>query len=681
MRIKPSQSVENRDEFKTLRSQLADRDLLYRPDVQRLLKNADQAWSHAIYSSLIERLKLILEEQITDGQRRPDAFRPYGPLQLLSQGRLHLLDQIDGTPFLIDPNKLTTGMIVLGPQGSGKSRFIRHLCKQLREIKPETKITVLDLKGGFSCLQGFRHVDLSGMSVDLAQPENITKDIFIHELMPIIADTAGLIYGLDFLRRAVDICLSQLRIYRQAGGATNICLRDILQALKIIKVSHFREVGYLDASRTAISLIVGRHGLFSCRRALSLDWLFSSNTVINARCLTHELQCKALALFLLFWLYQRARNNPEFKELKHLLIIDDATRFIGVANQFSGQNKTSQLGHLLAILRSTGVGCIFATQLPAQVDPAVFSLSRSMIIVGNVNGEDHLRVIQSFMSLTQEQKSAILQFQTREALAFVSGCQWPRPVHGFVPFVEDENIGNVYRVDTKSMIVPWHPLTQLPRQEDANKEVEKTHKEDAIQIKTEFDRLIYDRIQFPYQKVRVLIKRLKMPVRNYETAKTQAVQEGFMIYSQCGKSVYLVPTAKAYQRFKTPCPYERATSIEHAFYVGLAAHLLKQDKNIARVQQETPIGARGQTIDVTASTHSGEMIAVEVTLSTSNLASNAAKLQDTSYKEIIWLTKDAVTAKAVRAFFNKLRSLPDDLISKFRYVHLAKFEKQHKGGK
>jgi hypothetical protein len=75
------------------------------------------------------------------------------------------------------------------------------------------------------------------------------------------------------------------------------------------------------------------------------------------------------------------------------------------------------------------------------------------------------------------------------------------------------------------------------------------------------------------------------------------------------------------------------------------------------------------------------MTAYEITISTSNLLSNATKLQDTAYEKIVWLCKDAVTAKAVRSYFNKSSALPSDLLSKFEYLHFSKFSSQINKGK
>ena len=687
MRIKPSQSNNQRQKAEALEKELRDKALIFHPDVQRLLKTANNTYSQAIYDSVITRLHLILESHATECMRTSDPFRPYGPQSLLSQGSLRLINQMDEQEFLIDPNNLVTGMLIAGPQGSGKSRFIIHLCcNELLRTTPNVKITIIDPKNGFGNLAQFRHIDLDNTSLDLTSPPNVSQRNFVYEFMPILADTCHLIYSLDFVNQAVDIAYSQLQHYaKQTGRETSLCIRDIYEALLSIKVTNFRQVGYHDAAKTALSLILGVQSIFSCRMGLSLEWIFSQNTVINARNLTNSYQCKVLVIFLLFWLYQRARNLPETTEIKHVLIIDDASRFVGTANEFNAQKRTSSLGHILSVLRSSGVCCVFASQLPAQIDPAVLSLSRNIIVTGNVNGEENLRILKSLMSLTEDEKNAIPRFKTREALAFISGSPWPYPVHGWTPFVADSPIQNSPSHDCSSMIAPWRALTDIPQKETSEQVPEQRttiqSEKPAPNLTGSTDKLVWDCISYRFDKVRDRVKRLDFSIRIYESAKAAAMQDGLIIESSLGKSKHLIPTKKAYDGFNFPCPYERNASTEHSFYVQLAAHILKQDVTLSKVQVETPIGKKGSAVDVTTTAKNGTMTAYEITLSTGNLLSNAAKFQDTAYKRIIWLCRDAATAKAVRSYFNKSSALPSDLLSKFEYLHFSKFSSQIKKGK
>ena len=529
----------------------------------------------------------------------------------------------------------------------------------------KTKIIIIDPKNGFRNLPGFRHINLDEIAFDLKAPSNVNQINFIYTFMPILANIASIIYGLEFLNRAVDIAFSQLQQY---GKETSLCLKDIYEALLTIKPNSFKERGYYDTSKIGLSFILGKQNLFCCRKGLSLEWLFNQNTVLNVRSLTNELQCKLLLNYLLLWFYEKFKNYPESKSLKHLIIVDDASRFVGIDNQFNAAQKTSPLGHILAVLRSAGVATIFASQLPGQIDPAVLSLSRNVAVIGSVNGEKNLKTIQGLISLTHDQKNAIPRFKTREGFVFISDCDWPYPVHGWTPEVEDLPEHDIEPVDCSAMITPWHSLTQ----NSSMKEI--AIKSESPNFSSAMDKLIWDCINYPFDKVRGRVKRLSLSVRIYEAAMNPAIQEGYLLRSMAGKSVYLIATKKAFEKFNIPCPYERSTSIEHAFYVNLTAHKLRQNKTL-KVQTEVPIGTNGATIDTTSIDNEGQMTAFEITLNTSNLLSNGAKLQDTAYERIVWLCKDAATSNAVKAYFNKNISLPKELKEKFEYTHFSNFMK------
>jgi hypothetical protein len=695
MLIPCSQSKEHHDEWLALEGRVRKKEnLIHDPAVQRLLKTAHNTFNEWAYRLSVERLQLILKVGNINEMRKPDEFRPYCPASLSRSGNLHLIDQMDGIPIFINHHKFVTGLGIFGPQGAGKSYAIIDFCGEIRRIDPNIKITIVDPKGAFSNLASFLHIDMMNASFDLMPPSNAGIENFNYELMPILADTAGLIYSLDMLYQAADIAFGQRRHYMgQTGIDPGICLKDIRESLNLIKVSGFRKMGYHDAATTAMSLILGKQNLFACRKGISLDWLFCQNAVLNARCLTDDMQCRFFAIYLLYWLYQRSRYNPETNQIKHIIIIDDASRFIGaVGNQFDGHSKTSPLGHILAVLRSAGICFVYATQLPSQVDPAVLSLTRNGLVIGNINGESNLNVIRNMMSLTYEKTAAIPRFKTRETLVFISGHDWPHPIHGWTPTVNISDYTTANPLKAAIDITPWHSLNNIPQQQTTETVTPPAHinerqnsaaaakaassVSDSIKVKGSTDKLVLDCIHYPFDKASDHAAKLDS-IREYDAAKTEAVQNGLLIESQCGKPLYLIPTQAAYDKFGIVNPYQRATSVEHAFYVRLAASILKKQSGLT-IHIETPVGAKGATIDVTTVDKSGNMIAYEITLSTSNLSSNASKLQDTAYKKIVWLSRDADTSKAVTAYFNKSASLPPELTSKFECVHFSKWISQMK---
>jgi len=107
---------------------------------------------------------------------------------------------------------------------------------------------------------------------------------------------------------------------------------------------------------------------------------------------------------------------------------------------------------------------IYATQLPAQVDPSVLSLTRNILVVGNIIGNEHLRVIQNMMSLTDTQVFSIPAFKTRQTLAFISGSNWAYPIHGWTPNVELNQYTTANPQPVQINVIPWHPLTEIPQQ-------------------------------------------------------------------------------------------------------------------------------------------------------------------------------------------------------------------------
>lgn len=131
MRVPLSKIEPYSQEILAIEEEVRAKELIHDAGVQMLLRTARATYNQNVFCSTTEQLRFILESEKKESLRKPDSFRPYGPEQLLNRGNLHLLTQMDGTPFKIDPNKIVTGMLILGSQNSGKSRFIIHLCKEL----------------------------------------------------------------------------------------------------------------------------------------------------------------------------------------------------------------------------------------------------------------------------------------------------------------------------------------------------------------------------------------------------------------------------------------------------------------------------------------------------------------------------------------------------------------------
>lgn len=692
----PPSSPEPQLDPLAVEEKLRECNLIYQEPVQRLLADLHMCRSEKIRDSILRRLQWRIDHYDLESMRKPDPFRPYGPQCLLQQGNLHFLTQMDGVAWRIFVDKLLTGVLIVGPQQAGKSRLIVSLCEQIVRLDPSIVITLLDPKDGFRFYTPrfqAQYLDLSSVSLDLCPPAGIPYEDFVFEFMPILADSLGLIYGIDILNGAAEIALAQRQEYaKKTGAETELCLQDIYTAIPLVKgTAGGRRAGYRDAAATALSRVLGHRGLFRCRAGLPLPWLFSQNAVLNTRSLTDDMQCRVLATYFLYWKYQSCRFQPEINQLRHLILIDDGSRFVGTAgNQFESASRTSPLAHILATLRSTGTGLCAASQLPALLDPSVLALTRTLVQVGSMVGQDHLKVIKNIMSLNNDQTEALTRLATREAVGLAAGSAYPRIIHGWVPPVPDPNT-DVEIAPVEVYIEPWRNLADIP----APLQSQTTAKASpdlssptptaisAAQLPVVSDlsagavKLVLEVLAFPYATINKHIERLGGSSRALEEGKAEACQKGYLFESKAGRIKYLIPTEKSVKIFQMPCPFQ-VTKGEHGFYTGLAAFLLKKDPRLATVKTEVALGRTNAASDVVTTTKSGIMFAYEVTLTATHLMGNASKyVHSVAYAKIVWLCRDDEMVQAVKGFF-RTSDLPADLLARFEYLHFSGLVKQQR---
>ncbi len=692
-RSSEEQPTDPQEQLRQIEEQLRNTNLIFRHDVQNLLKVAYYTRNPANLQFALRRLRVALDAYKVQEIRVPDAFRPYGPQSLLSQGNVLLLIQQDGVTWLVPVDSLLTGVVLVGPQQSGKTRLIVNLCREILAVDPTIVITVIDPKDTFKAFKSTlnsRYWDMGSMSFALRPPAGTSEEDFVLEFIPPLADTGGLVYGVEVLTEAALIALDQLDSFRKhTGRASELCLRDIYVSLPLVKgTSSGRRQGYREAAQTALRRILGEKGLFACRRGISMEDLFHRNTILGGRSLTDDMQCRALALFLLYWQFQRYRLEPETNRLRHLIICDDATRFFGTAgDQFGAASRTSPLAHVLAMLRSTGVGLIVATQLPALLDPSLLALSRTMVAVGPTSGSQHLKVVSDFMHLEDEQAKAVTRLSTREAVGFAPGTAFKEPLHGWVPWVDDPPAsGSPETAPTAADlgIEPWHHLADVPSSSGHQPgSSESVHTAPAsvspvapagqtgmAQEMPDAQTVVYDCVSRPFDSVSARVKRLGLSGRGFEQAKRAAVAAGWIIPSQAGQTLYLIATEKAFAAFGLPCPYaDRRVSLEHSFYTSLTAFLLKKDVRYQRVQAEVALGQQGSTTDVLATTRDGLLEAWEVSLTTNHVLANITKYRHTAHR-IVLLARTYELSVAIKGLV-KGSGLDPELIARVEYVHVS----------
>jgi len=442
-------SLEPDEELLKLEQELRQRNLLYAGEVQWLMQiaafsnNNNNQWAR-------DKLRMILESDRIMGMRTDDFFRPLAPRQLLSQGNLHMFNQVDGIPWMIPIDALTRGMLLTGPQGGGKTRLLIWICKQLSSADPPIPFFILDPKMGLENWADYlnaEYIDIDGISIDLSPPPGLDYTKWLRSLSPQLGEVIGVIYGIELLQ---DLCTISLelrdRYIKNTGKQTQVCLHDLYDTIPNLSgVSSGRRAGYKDAVSTGLNrILTGSGNVFKCRKGIDLSTLFNHNIILGCRSITDEFSARFLAFYLLYYLYESERFLPSTDKLKRVLVLDDATRFISVRTGFEASSAVSSLTHIYSVLRSSGNGIIAVSQIPHLLDKGILALSHTVVCVGALHYAEDTKMIAQMMGLNEEQRIAITQLHKQETIGLCAGSAWNKVVHGFavdVPDVEGRENG------------------------------------------------------------------------------------------------------------------------------------------------------------------------------------------------------------------------------------------------
>jgi len=430
-------------EMLKLEQELRARNLLWHPEVQWLMEKAVQCsdknarWAR-------DKFRMILEAERIHCMRTGEVFA-LAPPQLLSQGQIHLVTQLDGESFMIPRRALSRGLLIAGPQGSGKSRFVAWLCRQLNAAEPRICWWLVDPKLEFkdwaeSLDALYLDCDEPYARLDLKPPPGLSYESWLTCLAPQIGQVIGAIYGIQLIQEAGMLCIQMKADYEKKIGPTEISLQDLFNAVPFVPgVSSGRRSGYKDAVITGLSRILSGSGqLFKCRRGIDLAGLLErkQNVIFGTRSITDRFSASFLVTYLVWFLHEFDRYAPPSDDPKSCLIIDDASRYIATKEGFDKDRSLSSLAAALMTLRSSGRCFCAVSQAPHLIDPGVLSQLHTVVAIGGLHYKDDTQLLAKMMGLDEQQRLAISHLKQRECVAMCASAPWSYPVHSYVPFVE-----------------------------------------------------------------------------------------------------------------------------------------------------------------------------------------------------------------------------------------------------
>lgn len=658
-------SLEPDEELLTLEAELRRREKLHDPQVQWLMERAalcsdtNRQWAR-------DQLRMVLEADRIEDMRTGGPFRPLAPPQLLGDGDLHLLDQVDGVPWKVPWTALPRGLLVTGPQGAGKTRFIIHLCQKLNAATPPIPWFLVDPKLEFKRWAGhlkalYIDAECPDVGIDLSPPPGLTYEVWLPSLVPQIGEIIGVIYGTEILQQAAHICIERRdRYVSQSGRSTEICLQDLYHAVPSVKgASSWRRAGYKDAVLTGLSRIgSGSRTLFKCRKGIDLTGLFGRNVVFGTRSVTDDFATRFLAFYLLWYLQESERHAAPTQQPKSVLIIDDASRYIGAREGSTGR-ALSSIGSILTTMRSSGRCFVAVSQVPHLIDPGVCALMHTIVNVGGLHHAADTQLLARMMGLTEPQRQALTSLGQREAVGLAGGSAWPRAVHGHVPEVADliDHAPAEHRDIPELRTEPYTNLLDLIQThrtpEKPSRPTDKPpatkpaspatpdHGEPSSDLAANEKTLALDIVTYLACTLRERQQRLGLSARQLEDRKQALLNKELIKEVPLGKALMLAPTQQLYRLLGMDCPYKRNARDIHSFLVLLAAKLIESDPLVKSVKTEVSIGDANSTVDMIGYLHDGERQAFEVIHRTvTNIAATAAKLEGKGFSQIRFLCSD-----------------------------------------
>lgn len=404
-------------------------------DVQQIYFRAVIGTSDGHKRAII-RLKQLLESYKKLKMTLDDAFMPYALAHQINNGGrgIHILNQAYNLyPYYVDPYTFATIWLVLGKQGGGKSTAVYYMISQL-----SVPILILDPKNTWR----FRATELAA---DVIEPEYLSFDfdfdeerlpLYLHSIAEGIAHATGLQYGQSVLFECIDIVLRQRRgLYEATGQHTPVCLKDIYLALSLCDNKGSKRSMYIESTRAAIEMLLGKNRLFENRGGLPLDLLMEGRYILPCQYLS-VVQSRFLGWLFLNYLQFKSQGQPEMTQLKRLLVFDDASKFISKSDTVFGTGaQTGVYLHPLSILRSSGCGLILVDQLADPIQQDVKQLANNWLIIGGMRGTKNQPEVSAAMGLTVLQTEMIGRLQKKEAIVFCAST-YPKAIHGFIPEVQ-----------------------------------------------------------------------------------------------------------------------------------------------------------------------------------------------------------------------------------------------------
>lgn len=649
------------------------------------LENDPQSWG------LAQTVRLMLDEYEVENAGSPNHLAPPPSLEALYDPQ-HLPDTFIGrtteTNVPYGPRIVENcgSIAIAGITGGGKTSAILSIILGLLGLK-RVAILIFDVKGDFNCV------------ASLPDP-----GIRVHRLreevpLRLIRPPVGVLLSTWLGRVAMYICE-----YRGLKKSRNVLLNRLIRLCAHFGVdkdptkpwpSLYNVLDYLvgmkgsqwgkDAEYRA-SLVNELRGLledsdrvFDTCDGIDVDEHFLTPggiTVLRMETLPAPAQQVVISLVVDRIIAARAARNLHNVPLDVLVVMDEAQQVLSRRADFESSNGVAPLAMQLLRGRESGVGFIVAPHLLQEISHAVLAAAKTMILVGGLSDSTSIDIAGQMMNLPYVARTMIPRLGRGQALVReigVGNYSDAFLVNLDPPLIAKDAIDEPKRQRLMAPklaglpMTPSKPLTSYPSimaelnlPWKAFNPSSSSGSGSQMPAQEELDLLLdCGRHRDDWMKDR----QIRLKIRDYKVLQRQAqslaAQNLLAIHDfRLGRASYtfLEVTDVGWQMLgKTrPLHYIGHGGFVHTVLIGRVAGFLKI-KRWSNVQPEYPVGPHRHAVDVYGRSPQGVDTAFEITISSSNVVSNAMNTlsSPTAIQELIFLCPVQVECKKVEAILRK----------------------------
>jgi hypothetical protein len=578
-------------------------------------------------------------------------------------------------------------IVVTGISGGGKTSLVQNIIVGTHQCLHQVATLVFDVKGDYTCTAALPHpaVRVHRMREEVPlrlfrPPDGLPLDAWLARVATYLCEYRGLKKSRHlFLDTARRLC-QHFSVDRDPNKPWP-SLYNVLEYLQHMRGSKFGKDAEYRASliNELQGLLEDTGAVFDTCDGIDVEQQILTPggvTVLQMETLPAPAQQMIISLTVERIIARRVAANVHNPCLEVLVVLDEAQQVLSRRADWEASNGIAPLASQLLRGREAGIGFIVVPHLLPDTSRAVLATAKSMLVVGGLSDVASIDIAAHMMNLPPRAKTMIPRLGRGQALAREVGLG--AYTDAFLvdldpPVLAKDAVSEPVRQRMMAPklaglpMTPSKPLTDCPSimaelHAPWSRPPPATGARSAAQPLTrEQTDLLFDcaRHRDDWMKER----RVRLNIRDYKILQglAQALEARGLVVQhtiRLGRTTYglIEVTDRGWQILgqTKPAHYIGHGSLVHTVLISRFARYLTS-QNWANVQTEFPVGPTRHAVDAFGRSPNGVPTAFEITLSTSNVVSNAlrALASPTVVQQLIFLCPVQKDCRKLEALLRK----------------------------